>query len=239
VTQRRQPPAPDAAVRRQAPGASAEAVFGACLSQAVRYAELLCTVGVERGLLGPREVERIWSRHLLNSAAIAPLVPTKADVLDLGSGAGLPGIPLALARPDLHVTLVEPMARRVNFLLECLRGLDVDVEVRRARAQELPPACASVVVARALAPLDRLLPLALPLLRPGGVLLAMKGRAAQEEVRAAEPMLRSWPGVQVRLDLIGEGADTVRVVVVSLPGRRQRGGPPAPTASRQPKASSA
>ena len=193
------------------PPAAAQA-FGARLDLAVRYAHLLCTAGVERGLLGPREKERIWERHLLNSAALAPLVPAGADVADLGSGAGLPGIPLALARPDLRVTLVEPMARRVAFLRECVDDLQVDVAVVRARAEELARASVGVVVVRALAPLVRLVPTALPLLRPDGLLLAMKGRTATDELAQVEPMLARWPGVRVSLDLLGEGEDTVRVV---------------------------
>ena len=189
------------------------AAVAAVVDERPRHVDLAeRVVDVDAGLLGPREKERIWERHLLNSAALAPLVPAGADVADLGSGAGLPGIPLALARPDLRVTLVEPMARRVAFLRECVDDLQVDVAVVRARAEELARASVGVVVVRALAPLVRLVPTALPLLRPDGLLLAMKGRTATDELAQVEPMLARWPGVRVSLDLLGEGEDTVRVV---------------------------
>jgi 16S rRNA (guanine527-N7)-methyltransferase len=201
------PPAPHAA----------HGVFSDGFDQAVRFAELLCTAGVERGLIGPREPERIWDRHLLGGAVLGTFVPSAADVVDLGSGAGLPGIPLAIARPDLHVTLVEPMQRRVLFLEDVVRTLDLRVTVRRARAQELAPASCQVVVARALAPLPELLVLALPLLRPGGQLLAVKGEQAAAEMAAAAGVLRDRPDVRVSLDSCGDGEHTVRVVRAVVP----------------------
>lgn len=201
------PPAPPAA----------HAVFSTGFDGAVRYAELLCTLGVERGLIGPREPERIWSRHVLSSAVVGELVPDGAEVLDLGSGAGLPGIPLALARPDLRVTLVEPMARRVAFLQDVVAELDLDVVVRRARAQDLPRACCTVVVARALAPLRELVPLAVPLLRPGGELLAVKGQRAEAELADAAAELGQWHELRVSLDSCGLGEDTVRVIRIGVP----------------------
>jgi 16S rRNA (guanine527-N7)-methyltransferase len=134
---------------------AAVAVFGAAVDRAAAYARLLATDGIVRGLIGPREVPRLWDRHLLNSAAIAPLVPDGARVVDVGSGAGLPGIPLALARPDLTMTLLEPLARRVAFLLECVDRLRLDnVTVVRGRAEEGPvrregnPPATVVVVTR-------------------------------------------------------------------------------------------
>ncbi|HEX6969154.1 MAG TPA: 16S rRNA (guanine(527)-N(7))-methyltransferase RsmG [Micromonosporaceae bacterium] len=166
---------------------AAKALFGERLDLAVEYAGILATDGVTRGLIGPREVSRIWDRHLLNCAVVAELVPSEAAVLDVGSGAGLPGVVLALARPDLTVTLIEPMARRVAFLTEVVErlGLGHSVSVVRARAEEpaardLPPA--PVVTARALAPLDRLARWCLPLTAPGGRILALKGATAGEEV---------------------------------------------------------
>src|SRR5215203_3938564 len=167
--------------------AVAAAVFGAALGRAEAYARLLATGGTVRGLIGPREVPRLWDRHLLNSAAIAELVPRDARVVDVGSGAGLPGIPLALARPDLSVTLLEPLARRATFLEECVHQLGLEtVTVLRGRAEEGPTrravGGADVVTARAVAPLDRLAGWCLPLLRPGGVLLAIKGSTASEEL---------------------------------------------------------
>lgn len=201
------PPAPPAA----------REVFSVGFDLAVRFADLLCTAGVERGLIGPREPERIWDRHLLGGAAISGLVPEGAQVVDLGSGAGLPGIPLAIARPDLGVTLVEPMQRRVSFLEQAVQTLGIPVTVRRARAQELPSASCQVVVARALAPLPELLAMVLPLLRPGGCLLAIKGERADAELAAAASQLRQRPDVRVSLDSCGEGEHTVRVVRVVVP----------------------
>lgn len=199
------------------PPPDAERVFSHHLPLAVLFAEVLCTTGVERGLLGPREPERIWSRHLLSSAALAELAPAGAEVVDLGSGAGLPGIPMALARPDLRVTLVEPMQRRVTFLEETVAGLKLPIAVRRARAQELPRGSAQLVVARALAPLADLVGMALPLLRPGGQLLAVKGERAEAELVAAAEALADWPTSRVALDSCGTGEHTVRVVRITLP----------------------
>jgi 16S rRNA (guanine527-N7)-methyltransferase len=178
---------------------AAREVFGAALPAAGAYAALLAEQGVAWGLLGPREVDRLWSRHLINSAALAPLVPTAVEVLDIGSGAGLPGIPLRLVRPDLHITLVEPLQRRIRFLQLCCEQLQLpDVSVRAVRAEQLPPECADVVTARAVAPLQRLLPVVWPLVRPGGQFLAIKGRRAEEELarcRALPGDLRMPPDV--------------------------------------------
>jgi 16S rRNA (guanine527-N7)-methyltransferase len=164
---------------------AAAALFGARLPMAVDYAHRLATDGVVRGLIGPRETDRLWERHLLNCAAVTELLPAEASVTDVGSGAGLPGIVLAIARPDLTVTLVEPLARRTAFLSEVVSDLALpNVTVVRARAEEaagtLPPA--DVVTARAVAPLDRLAKWSLPLVRIGGRLLALKGATAADEV---------------------------------------------------------
>ena len=186
-----------------------------------RYAALLATEGVVRGLIGPREVPRLWDRHLVNCGLLAPLVPEGARVADLGSGAGLPGLVLALARPDLHVTLVEPMARRVAFLTQACEvlGLD-DVTVVRGRAEESGERHAfDVVTSRALAPLPQLLAWSLPLVAPGGAVLAMKGSSAAEEIEAATPDLdrwRAWAEVVV-CEVPGASATTV-VRVVAGPG---------------------
>ena len=159
-------------------------VFGDNHPIAETYAELLADDGVVRGLIGPREVGRLWERHLLNCAVISELVDRDADVLDIGSGAGLPGIPLAIARPDLWVTLVEPMERRVNFLTEAVDALRLpNVEVLRARAESVSPkGKADVVTSRAVAPLRKLADWCLPLARPGGEVLAIKGASARDEV---------------------------------------------------------
>ena len=195
------PVAPDAELAGVAAG-----LFGDRLALAEDYAGLLATDGVVRGLIGPREASRIWERHLINCAVMSEIIPIGASVVDVGSGAGLPGIVLAVARPDLHVILVEPLARRTAFLSEVVTalGLDTTVQVVRGRAEDVvdgPPAGADVVTARAVAPLDRLAGWCLPLVRTGGRLLALKGASAEAEVaehRAAiaalggsDPVLRS------------------------------------------------
>ena len=165
---------------------AARSVFGDRLPLAEAYAELLVTDGVVRGLVGPREAPRVWERHLLNCGVMSEMIPLGASVIDVGSGAGLPGIVLAVARPDLVITLVEPLARRTAFLSEAVTtlGLDAAVTVIRARADELAgePVIADVVTARAVAPLDRLAGWCLPLAAVGGRLLAVKGASALDEV---------------------------------------------------------
>ncbi len=167
--------------------AAAVTVFGDRLPVAEAYAHLLVTDGVVRGLIGPREAPRIWDRHLINCAVISEMIPIGASVVDVGSGAGLPGIVLAVARPDLTITLVEPLARRTAFLSEAVTalGLEATVTVVRGRAEDLaggPPVAADVVTARAVAPLDRLAGWCLPLAAVGGRLLALKGSSAADEV---------------------------------------------------------
>jgi 16S rRNA (guanine527-N7)-methyltransferase len=204
----------------------ARAVFGAAVDAAVEYARLLATEGTVRGLIGPREVPRLWDRHLLNSAAIASLVPDGARVVDVGSGAGLPGIPLALARSDLTVTLLEPLARRVAFLTECVERLGLErVTVRRGRAEEGPIlrdlGGADVVTARAVAPLDKLAGWCLPLLRPGGRLLAMKGSTAADELAASGPLTGAAAAVVTQA---GDPPATVIVVTRGTVRATARGG---------------
>ena len=211
-----EPPSASAPVERT-PAAAAE-LFGAALSVAERYVGLLAGPGVERGLIGPREPARLWTRHVLNSAALAGFVPAGAEVLDVGSGAGLPGIPLALARTDLSVTLLEPMARRVAFLDEVVHELDLNVVVRRDRAESVRPASVDVVVARAVAPLEKLASLTLPLLRPGGLLLALKGESAAAEVAAAQDVLKRWPVATVSIVTASAGAEAATIVSVALDG---------------------
>ena len=181
----------------------AAAVFGDRLALARRYADHLVGSGVERGLLGPREAPRIWDRHILNCAVVAELLPDGARTVDLGSGAGLPGIPLALARPDLSVVLVEPLARRVDWLREVVEDLDLPVTVERGRAEEPGVRArwegADVVTARAVAPLARLAGWALPLLRPGGMMLALKGASADAEVARDAVAVRKLGGGEPRM----------------------------------------
>lgn len=167
--------------------AAAEDVFGERTDLAVRFVDLLQTHGVERGLIGPREVDRLWDRHVLNSAVIAELLPRHASVIDVGSGGGFPGVPLAIARPDITITLLEPMARRVDWLEEVATTLGLEgVTVVRGRAEEKAVrqdlGVADVVTARAVAPLERLAGWCLPLVRPDGLLLAIKGASADDEV---------------------------------------------------------
>ena len=202
--------------------AAAERLFGANLDRAARYAELLVTVGVERGLIGPREPERIWTRHVLNCAAPAELLPSTARVVDIGSGAGLPGIPLALALPGLRVDLVEPLARRVQFLTEVVDelGLGDQVRVIRGRAEE-PAVIAEVgesewVTARAVAPLDRLVGWCLPLLVTGGKVIAMKGSQAESELAEHEKAIRRMGVVATGIVQCGVGLVAPPVTVVVL-----------------------
>ena len=167
------------------------AVFGAREQFACRFVAHLVSTGVERGLIGPRETSRIWERHVLNCAAVAPLVPVGSDVVDVGSGAGLPGLALAIARPDLRVTLVEPLLRRVTWLTEVLADLGLrEVSVVRGRAEELRgQVSGDVVTARAVAALPQLLSWCLPLVRSGGQVLAIKGEQAEDEVRRSQGAL--------------------------------------------------
>src|SRR3954465_7043555 len=200
-------------------GPTPDAVFGVRRSLAERYAEHLVTSGVERGLIGPREAPRVWDRHVLNCAVVAEIVPTGARLVDVGSGAGLPGIPLALARPDLEVVLVEPLARRVEWLREVIADLGVAIQVERGRAEEAAVRRrwegADVVTARAVAPLARLAGWALPLLRTGGALLALKGASATDEAARDATAVRRLGGTDPRVVRCGVGVvDPPSTVVV-------------------------
>lgn len=153
------------------------------MSLAERYVAWLAGAGTERGLIGPREVPRLWERHVLNSAVVGEWIPQDVTVADVGSGAGLPGLVLALARPDLQVTLVEPLLRRSTFLQEVVDDLGLPVRVLRARAEELHGQEAfDVVTSRAVAPLDRLAGWCMPLVAQGGAMVALKGSSVTEEV---------------------------------------------------------
>lgn len=188
------PPPPDVAA----------ALFGAATDTAYQYARILAGAGVERGLLGPREVERVWDRHVLNSAVVGELVNPEERVADMGSGAGLPGIPLALARPDIQVTLIEPLLRRSEFLREVIDELGVDCRVVRGRAEDRAVRDVvgevDAVVSRAVASLDKLAKWSSRLLPPGGRILAVKGERAEEEI------------VRHRHDLTKMGVTQVKVM---------------------------
>jgi len=194
------------------------AVFGDRLGLAERYAELLAGAGQEQGVIGPRELPRLWDRHLVNSAVIGEVVARHARVLDVGSGAGLPGIPLVIARPDLEMTLLEPMARRVSWLESVITELGLPVTVVRGRAEERETRrrCGEfdVVTARAVAPLGRLVGWTLPLVRPGGVLAAMKGVSAPDEVARDAKIIRAAGGTTVTIERCGVGDAATQVVVV-------------------------
>lgn len=215
------------------PPPQAGVVFGDRLGLAQRYTVHLVGSGVERGLLGPREADRVWERHVLNCAVVAELLPDGARTVDIGSGAGLPGIPLALARPDLSVVLVEPLARRVDWLREVVEDLGLPVTVERGRAEEPGVRArwegADVVTARAVAPLARLAGWALPLLRPGGTLLALKGASADTEVGRDAPAVRRLGGGEPRIVRCGsrlvDPPSTV-VVVERARGAGRRPGRP-------------
>ena len=163
-----------------------ERYFPERLDEIAAYAHFLTTAGIERGLIGPREGERIWERHIFNCLPVTTLFTEGATVFDIGSGAGLPGIVIALARPDLKVTLIEPLERRVEFLQEAVEGLDI--EVIRGRSQDVK-ATAHYVTARAVAPLEKLKKISWHLLKTNGSLLAMKGEKAQEEMKSVPKAL--------------------------------------------------
>ena len=164
-------------------------MFGSELETACQFAEILATDGVQRGLIGPRETPRLWDRHLLNCAVVAELLPESGELVDIGSGAGLPGVVLAMLRPGIRVILLEPMLRRSAFLEECLTRLDLpNATVVRGRAEDMTGVIkADIATARAVAPLDRLAGWAAGLLRPGGEILAIKGQSAEQELAAARP----------------------------------------------------
>lgn len=217
------------------PPPAAATVFGDALPLARRYVAALATSGVERGLIGPRETGRLWERHVLNCAVLAELVPAGSRVIDVGSGAGLPGIPLALARPDLEVVLVEPLLRRSTWLDEVIddlwgSGEEARVRVVRARAEEMAGRMAApVVTARAVAALDRLARWCLPLVEAGGELLALKGRTAAHEVEEHRAALRRAGGTGVQVVECGVGVlpevtTVVRVRVGAGARRSQSGG---------------
>jgi 16S rRNA (guanine527-N7)-methyltransferase len=201
--------ADDAGVSRETPPPPpmVEGVFASRTALAEQYAGLLATEGVVRGLIGPREAPRLWGRHLLNCAVLADLLPEGSDVCDLGSGAGLPGLVLAIRRPDLRVTLIEPLLRRTTFLEEVVADLCLShVTVIRGRAEDLHGRQEfSAVTSRALAPLPRLLDWSMPLARAGGSLLAMKGSSVREEVETAREPLRRHGAGAVEVLTLGVG----------------------------------
>ncbi|MBQ1036041.1 16S rRNA (guanine(527)-N(7))-methyltransferase RsmG [Micromonospora sp. C81] len=219
-------------------------LFGDRLDLAAAYAELLATDGVVRGLIGPREAPRIWDRHMLNCAAVAERIPSGATVLDVGSGAGLPGLVLAIARPDLTVTLIEPLSRRTSFLIEVVErlGLAKSVRVFRGRADEAASGSSGrdaisgdVVTARAVAPLDRLAGWSLPLAVRGGRLLALKGSSAAAEIEEHAEVVARLGGGEPTVQLCGVGVIDPPTTVVEIV-RERMVGPARPAASKRSRA---
>jgi 16S rRNA (guanine527-N7)-methyltransferase len=215
------PPPPDAAAK----------IFGDRIGVAERYAELLADMGVEWGLIGPREVERLWDRHLLNCAAVAELFEPGERVADIGSGAGLPGLPVAIAKPGVRVILVESLSRRAEFLRMAVADLGLDVEVIRGRAEdpavrETAGGC-DAVVSRAVASLDKLTRWSLPLLRPGGRMVAIKGERAPDEVAEHRRVMATLGAMDARVVECGVSyLSSPTTVVVAWRGK--------PESARQP-----
>jgi 16S rRNA (guanine527-N7)-methyltransferase len=204
------------AAERQA----AEKIFGDRLGLAERYVEHLATSGTERGLIGPREIPRLWGRHVLNCAVIESEIAQGSHVADVGSGAGLPGLCLAIARPDLELTLIEPLERRVIWLQEVVDDLGLsNVTVMRTRAElAVGMVTADVVTARAVSALSNLAGLTIPLLGGEGEVVAIKGRSAAEEIEKAAKTIRKLGGVETSVvtvgqDLLEEPTTVVRIVV--------------------------
>ncbi|MEU4320730.1 16S rRNA (guanine(527)-N(7))-methyltransferase RsmG [Nocardia fluminea] len=201
------------------PPAAAARVFGDRLDIARRYCAALATAGVERGLIGPREVPRLWERHILNCAVIGELIDEGTSVVDIGSGAGLPGIPLAIARPDLRITLVEPLLRRTVFLSEFIEEAGLDVTVVRGRAEQSgvikEAGGADVVTSRAVAPLAKLAHWSLPLLRDHGRMLALKGTSAAEELERDGAELIRDGATDLRVVGCGAGIVEIPTLVIS------------------------
>jgi 16S rRNA (guanine527-N7)-methyltransferase len=183
-----------------------------------RYVELLSSVGVVRGLIGPQEAPRIWERHVLNCAVVAPVFAAGSMVCDLGSGAGLPGVVVALARPDLHVTLLEPLLRRVRFLEDVKRTLGLgNVAVLRGRAEDVHGQHRfDYVTARAVAPVDRLARWALPLCRPGGEVVALKGASAADELNRHAQLLARLTSGRVWIEQYGVGIVSPPTTVIRI-----------------------
>jgi 16S rRNA (guanine527-N7)-methyltransferase len=208
------------------PPAAAEEVFGDRLPLARMYWKALATDAVERGLIGPREVPRLWDRHILNCAVIGELIATGASVVDIGSGAGLPGIPLAIARPDLKIALVEPLLRRTRFLAEFAESSGLDFTIVRGRAEQpgvvKEVGGADVATSRAVAPLEKLAKWSLPLIHEHGQMLAMKGSSAAEEISRDRTALNRLGAGSVEVVECGVGVLETPTTVIRAERVRRR-----------------
>lgn len=208
-----------------APPPAAERIFGENLGKAVAYHASLATAGAERGFMGPREVPRLWERHVLNCAVIGEVMPEGAAVTDVGSGAGLPGIPLALARPDLRIVLVEPLLKRSVYLGEVIRELSLDnVRVVRGRAEDKALRAevgrAQIVTSRAVAPLGKLCTWSMPLVAHKGAMIAMKGASVHEELERDADAIRASGGGAGEVIRVGAGHLAEPTTVVRIPKMR-------------------
>ena len=204
---------------------SAKAIFGPQIDKARAFAQKLANDSDDLGLLGPRELDKLWSRHILNSAVVAETVQPGDHVADVGSGAGLPGIPMAIAMPEAHFVLIEPMERRSNWMLEVIEELGLtNAEVRRARAEEVTDLKFDIVTARAVAALDKLLRLCVPLLKPGGSLVALKGSKAADEIEAAKKLQKKLGIASFEIQICGEKflAEPTSVVKTTLDSSREK-----------------
>jgi 16S rRNA (guanine527-N7)-methyltransferase len=203
---------------------SAKAIFGPQIEKARAFAQNLANDSDDLGLLGPRELDKLWSRHILNSAVVAETVKAGDLVADVGSGAGLPGIPMAIALPEAHFVLIEPMERRSTWMLEVIQELGLaNVEVRRARAEEVLDLKFDIVTARAVAALGKLLRLTVPLLKPGGSLIALKGSKAADEIEAAKKLQKKLGIALFEIQTCGEKflAEPTSVVKTTLDSSKE------------------
>jgi 16S rRNA (guanine527-N7)-methyltransferase len=203
---------------------SAKAIFGPQIDKARAFAQKLANDSDDLGLLGPRELDKLWSRHILNSAVVSETVKAGDLVADVGSGAGLPGIPMAIALPEANFVLIEPMERRSNWMLEVIEELGLtNVEVRRARAEEVLDLKFDIVTARAVAALDKLIRLTVHLLKQGGSLIALKGSKAAEEIEVARKLQKKLGIASFEIQICGEKflAEPTSVVKTTLDSSKE------------------